>query len=336
MNQQEEPDESEGRTEVQAPSPFLKAYVDQQIQNAIKEYEQSQTKVKKWRNSWRSASPITKGSFSLTAGIAVATIAYAIIAWSQLRAMREISQDTGQQTQQLIDAANQLKQAAWQFEGSAQGIDGNIGNAVEKLNLQAQATSHVADAAAKQADQALAQSNATQAIAKASSEAIDVQNRPWVTADIKPGAIGMSATDGQASFFFSFRNIGKSLARNIRVYAALAASNRDPIEIQDLICDNPGKSPWGDGFDMFPNEANSIHPGLSIPIGVPKGAKYMNFNLVGCIVYLPSFTRDRPYQTRFNYHLVNGNGKPGFQVGGQSPPDQINMGIDPYKGNHAY
>jgi hypothetical protein len=60
--------------------PTVKAYVKEQIQKSL-------GKKKRWRNSWRSASPITKGSFLMTLGIAIATIAYAVIAAFQLSEM---------------------------------------------------------------------------------------------------------------------------------------------------------------------------------------------------------------------------------------------------------
>jgi hypothetical protein len=65
--------------------PLLKTYIDQQIQKFSESDERS--RKKKWKNSWRSASPITKGTFILAAAVAVATVAYSFIAGFQLRVM---------------------------------------------------------------------------------------------------------------------------------------------------------------------------------------------------------------------------------------------------------
>lgn len=48
----------------------------------------SAPRKKKWKNSWRSASPITKGTFIVADAVAAATIAYSIIAGLQLAAIR--------------------------------------------------------------------------------------------------------------------------------------------------------------------------------------------------------------------------------------------------------
>ncbi len=136
MTEQENTDQGKRNTHPEAIPPFMEAYVNQQIQDAIHRYDESQSKIKRWRNSWRSASPLTKGTFFLTAVVTVATISYAIAAWRTLTVMRTIANDSATQTQKLIDAASQMKDAGWQFKGSAQGIDGNLANAVGKLQGQ--------------------------------------------------------------------------------------------------------------------------------------------------------------------------------------------------------
>lgn len=150
MPEQEEPNQGKGQASIEPQSPLVKAYIDKQIENAIKQHDESQAKGKRWRNSWRSASPITKGSFIMTTAIAGATIAYALIAWGQYCAMQRIASDNSNQTRELIDAANQMKNAAWNFKGSAQGIDGNIGNAVGKLQTQTEQTGKLVDESRRQ------------------------------------------------------------------------------------------------------------------------------------------------------------------------------------------
>ncbi len=172
-----DPYRGEDQANIQALSSLAKAYVDQQIENAIEQYDASQTKIKRFRNSWRSASPITKGSFVMTAGIALATIIYAFIAWRTLRAMRSIADDNSKQTYQMIEAANEIKHAGWTFSGAAIGTNNAVWGAVGKLNAQAKATSAVAGAAGKQATQALVQATATQKL-------VETQ-RPWLAVSVK-------------------------------------------------------------------------------------------------------------------------------------------------------
>lgn len=174
MTEQGNPNSGERQAPIESLPPLVKAYIDEQVENAIRQHDQAQTKVKKWRNSWRSAGPITKASFWMTAFIAAGTIAYAITAWRELDAMKSISADNTRQTQQLIDAANQIKTAAFQFKGSAQGIDGNIGNAVGKL----QAQTDKMDAARVTSEQE------SQKALQATGDAIYLEQRPWVGVQI--------------------------------------------------------------------------------------------------------------------------------------------------------
>jgi len=71
------------------------------------------------------------------------------------------SRATSNQIQTIVDAANQIKSAAWTFSGAAQGINNAGWSAVGNLNMQAQATSNVAGAAQKQADRTKTIADAT-------------------------------------------------------------------------------------------------------------------------------------------------------------------------------
>lgn len=182
---------------------IVEACVDQQIQDAIKKYDES--KKKKWRNSWRSASPITKGSFILTAFIAGATIAYAVTAWYTLGAMREISRESGAQTQKLLEAANQMKDAAWEFKGSAQAIDGNLGNAVAKLQGQV-------DQMQRYADDADATVGTAQDSVKVARDATYLELRPWVGVRVVPVSCPNAANTNCQALVPVAHNSGKTPA----------------------------------------------------------------------------------------------------------------------------
>lgn len=174
MDEQDRRSNGEEDTDIKPLSTLIKAYIDQQIQDAIKKQEEALPKKKKWRNSWRATSLITKASLFLSLAAVAATIAYTIAAWRTLVVMRQISTDSSAQTAQLIDAANQMKAAAWGFRGSAQGIDGNIGSAVGKLQLQVDQIKRSADAAKTASDTAKRQLALTE-------KQFEIAERPMVS-----------------------------------------------------------------------------------------------------------------------------------------------------------
>jgi hypothetical protein len=102
-------------------APLLQAYIDRQVQEAYKHNPETR---KRFKNSWKSASPITKGSFIMTLFIAAATIAYAIVAWRQLDKMSE----TNRITQAALERANQnSSDASNQFQAQIHHFDASLG-----------------------------------------------------------------------------------------------------------------------------------------------------------------------------------------------------------------
>jgi|CZKF01.1.fsa_nt_gi hypothetical protein len=205
MEEQNRPSEEDHQTNVETLSAFIKTYIDQQIQNAIKQHDESQPKIKKWRNSWRSASPITKAGVVLTFAVAIATIAYSLIAWRQLNAMQVISAGNAQQTQQLIEAANQIKVAAWEFKGSAQSINENVGNAVKTLQSQVEQM----DASRRSADKNSAVSM------QATIDNFHNEQRAWISAQ---PATGAPKENPPYKIQFPISNTGRTPAKNVIVY----------------------------------------------------------------------------------------------------------------------
>ena len=141
--------------------PLIKAYVDQEVGKAKEAEGRAQTK--RWKNSWRSASPITKGSFMLTAAVALATIAYAIIAGFQLSAMKK---------------ANGLTEIA------LSGNDKTLLQTTTKMQLQADAMNRLADKASLQVDKEDAVVKQTKRLAEAAGRsATFAQDSLQATAD---------------------------------------------------------------------------------------------------------------------------------------------------------
>jgi len=235
-------------------SDYIKAYIDQQVQTAIKEQEEMLTRKKKWRNSWRSASPITKVSLLVSFAALASTIAYTIAAWRTLVVMRQISSDSSQQTNQLIDAATQMKTAAWQFKGSAEGIDGNLGDAVDKLNIQA---THLANN--------VTQTGRLATAAEKSNANVIAADRPWIGLE---SPILMSAVSGQppekVEFKTTIKNFGHSPAFNVipEVDLVVGARGTDIRPEIDRVCQRLEKDilplPLGVGEVLFPSDVHSF------------------------------------------------------------------------------
>jgi len=120
--------------------PLVKAYIDAEIE---KTYEHEDTpRKKKWKNSWRAASPITKGTFLITCAIGAATICYAFIAAFQLCAMK------GQLAQMKADSENSGKQFQAQLGHFDDGL-GRTGLLAQHAGEQAAASQTLADTAPK-------------------------------------------------------------------------------------------------------------------------------------------------------------------------------------------
>lgn len=79
---------------------------------------------------------------------ALATVVLAFMGWRQLDAMETIASSNTQQTQQLIDAANQIKTAGWTFSGAAIGTNDAVWGAVGKLHDQADQVKRSANSSA--------------------------------------------------------------------------------------------------------------------------------------------------------------------------------------------
>jgi ElaB/YqjD/DUF883 family membrane-anchored ribosome-binding protein len=176
----------------------VKEYVDERIGDAIEQRDASHLKGKKWRNSWRSASPITKASFIITCAIAFATIVYASAAVWQLIEMRKIADESAGQTQQLVDAATQIKGAGWTFSGAAQGINNATWSAVGRLQSQVDQIKRSADAASSAATTA--------------HDALYWEQRPWVGVEITQTMTPHEAADATVSFHLIAKNTGRTPA----------------------------------------------------------------------------------------------------------------------------
>jgi hypothetical protein len=220
--------------------PLLKAYINEQIQNAHNTEQESQKK--KWKKSWRSASPITKGTFILTASVAIATVAYAFIAVFQLREMRH----SNQLTQSALEKADRSSlESSKQFQVQLRHFDASLGQtqilagqavtqatqtaklAADTHALAAQAKTQ-AEASQKIATNASIQSQATQFLANNSAGQLqtmrrqfEVSQRAWI--EIVDSSIALLKYPDNGGFSVNpklvFKNGGNIPANNVKVVA---------------------------------------------------------------------------------------------------------------------
>ena len=87
----------------------LDALIEAKVNDAVKKTQINQSepnKKKKWRNSWRSASPLTKAALIVSGFVALATIANSIAAgiqsWTMGKQLEEMK-GGGQQTERLLE-----------------------------------------------------------------------------------------------------------------------------------------------------------------------------------------------------------------------------------------
>lgn len=239
----------------------LATYVDQQIKQAIKQYDQSQTKRKKWRNSWRSASPITKAGLYVSAIAVVATMTLAFLAWRQLDAMKTIASSNTQQTQQLVEAANQMKTAAWTFSGASIGTNNAVWGAVGKLQLQA-------DQVKRSASAALSASETAKGALALSDKALRVSERPYVTIqNIRfdpPLDVGAEINRVK----FGVRNDGRTPALEIVEHITFL-NNGTPAELPV----------FNEGEMLIPSNGGT----LPVTVSIPKLATSSNGESIGVL-----------------------------------------------------
>jgi hypothetical protein len=313
MPDQSDPDDTHDDPNRHAIPPLFKAYIDKQIQDAHNAENQTEAKKKKWKNSWRSASPITKGTFILTASVAIATTAYVFIAAFQLHEMRHTNNLT---EQALAKGRQDSLDSSAQFQAQIHHYDATLGQTQEiaKQTLaQARQTSRLADDTHDLANAAKAQSKATANIAaatagevKAMQTQLEFSQRAWIRfEDLKPLSDLTFEDDGMhLRFDVSYINLGNLPATNVSVQADVVfehwGKGNGGIEeitmIQKSVCERASTvfpESRNDSALMYPGppardfDDSTITPISDAAYNTFKGTnmKVMQPIIVGCISY---------------------------------------------------
>ncbi len=180
----------------------IKAYIDEQLKKSKGSDEHSQNKS--WKRSWRSTSPITKATLCLTASVAFATVAYAIIAACQLSEMRR----TNGLTQDALNKANQNSlDSSKQFQAQLSHFDAGLGR-TELLAIHAGEQAVSSEKAARAAKSA----------ADTAKNTLTTSQGAYVTMGRKDGVVAEFVTskdhpDENVPLIVYFQNIGHIQAR---------------------------------------------------------------------------------------------------------------------------
>jgi len=172
--------------------------------------------------------------------------------------------------ERFADAANEMKQAAWDFKGSAQGIDGNLGNAVSKLDAQNRSTDLARVSAQRSSEQQMS----------VLQEQMEMSERPLVgvakyaffdeNASPNESARTSILTVGKPiEINIDYLNEGKSPALNLQVFRHVSFGLE---ALSDVIADTPKDAR---GSDLFPK----TDPDLVTAITLRDSSKSGEFNV---------------------------------------------------------
>lgn len=218
--------------------------------------------------------------------------------------------------------------------------------------------------------------DAARSAAETAKNALEVENRPWLSAEVEKSDDPINKgemqfdRDGNFSVIFTVKgeNFGKSIAQDIHIYTQLF-----PIRIgvpfieipkrQNELCNKPNVIyvrpgiPFFPGFDLFPSQPykrgsgagiskEEVIQGSSFYSSDPLQRRYIeHLYLVGCVDYRSSFGKER-HQTRFAYEVLR-KGDPkikgplgfplmNFEVGSNISKDSYWLAPSLSGGNYAY
>jgi hypothetical protein len=221
MTNQKNAPQEEGDSEPESLSPLIKAYIDKAIQESQK--AQDKTRSKKWKKSWRSASPITKVTSWCTAMVAICTLVACLISVLQLNRMKD-------QNEIMQGTLDEQKRSGEQSTDQVWKAIGNINWMARSADLSQKVTKETAEASGIQSGKAL----------NASIDNFHQDQRPWLgmTALVTKEQQGRPniRTDRPHNMTVAtgyLLNSGKTPAHNVRVLVGSAYMPIDYITTAD-------------------------------------------------------------------------------------------------------
>ena len=167
---------------------------------------------------------------------------------------------------------------------------------------------------------------------KIALQALEAQQRPWITESAQIGApIDFNVNGANITFLFTFDNVGHTPAEKVWVEAKLInkiAGGLPSIEEQQRVCDGPASTTAPKTFTLgeilFPDKMFSWSLSWTIPWSEIQGERAPNLLgplLYGCVEYSYGLSTKR-HSTPFRYAVVQVDGRVLVQDGGfaQSTP----------------
>ncbi len=253
---------------------------------------------------------------ALTAIIAVATVVNVKVFYSE-------SESTGKQIDKLTDKASGIvdsmnKALSDNRDAVSKAFKANR-DAVDASNLQNQRS-------VKATLEAAADTN------KIAMQALETQQRPWITESAQIGSpIDFNVNGANITFLFTLDNVGHTPAEKVWVEAKLInkiSGGLPSIEEQQKVCDGPATTTAPKTFTLgeilFPGKPFSWSLGWTIPWSEIQGERAPNLLgplLYGCVEYSYGLSTKR-HSTPFRYAVIQVDGRVLVQDGGfaQSTP----------------
>ena len=188
---------------------------------------------------WKQTALHNKAMVLSSVLMAFGTLFYTGAAIVQIYMFQQSTKQASDQADKLIAAASQIKTAAWQFKGSAQGIDGNVGNAVGKLQGQV--------------DQIKRSATAAENSVQATRDQIRLDQRAWVGSGDTAFTIAVGTP---IKVVLTLKNVGKTPAVDLHTRFDVSVAPKDhELEEQDIV--------YKDTDEII---SGTLFPGASVPV----------------------------------------------------------------------
>jgi hypothetical protein len=254
--------------------------------------------------------------------IAVATVFIAVSAIAQYCEMRNSGKETAEQTDRMIQTANQIKCALiaankHNSEAVASTLRQNqeqFASTLGEMQKQSRAMSSAAIASKNAADQTKRLADDTEKASADTKTLAETQTRPWVGIDGFPSDISVNGNGTGIDFTIRLIDYGQSPAiavlRNPRFVLVHARSVGDELFENNDVCAQGGKGKlFMENSLQNSRRTDFVAPGISgvtpqpVSAAPAEGARLdQSTHLIGCIVYRSP--AGNTYYTRVGYYLT--------------------------------
>lgn len=263
------------------------------------------------------------------------TCAIVYFAYSQVRVAESSSEGSTKQVGQLIIAADRINDAADSFSASSAAISRGIGDAVGKLNTQADSTKSLVRETELGAKAATSAAGAAQESADIARDSMYLSERAWVGMDVR--LIGPLSIRNKAGAYVQVQlpivNVGRTPAQYVKRWAMLLVDATPSTEKIFSYCPitQPAFANQTQGVILFPGQNDKDAPIEGTPPDNARAAPSeiyskpgpVRLSLVTCIDYTLSFDSTKHHQTAQSFQLSWYNGRRWLTSFPHDNPDNI-------------